>query len=1140
MRKTRQAFLLPFTLALLFILMTLCLGLSYSSQQSLIGSLFEQRNNGYEMMLTNVVEDTGIAACDPTSIPATKGTVKDSRTDLSMQWVVDHRALLDDPFQGKGLGFAHGDPLPKTGYSVQRQVFNKAFSLPEESSAVVIQGAHSRYRAVLTAGFPFAVYAPRGSIEVGKVGAVTNSNFDGVNGETTPDEASPSGLPVLLRARSKVETGHFPHGRAYSDLGPIQFGEGSRAIPRLRSGGEGGDLAPDLYLDGLGQRLDYARTELLAGTVKKSQFIYSTGPVMSIEQVVKFSTELSKLIKGGDKDAFQRRIGDQLLSFGTVQQAMVTPFFPLVTGSFSLEPPIGKIEFHPNFPPDTSNDAMMVASEALEHQMKFLSSTLNAMSDFFGGGFVVDLVVRSIEYAVSHDGKPPSGRMVEKWFWDYFTNHPADFTKALKKIVDAGYDLNKNVLKDLVNSIAVLTHVEDIIQFIHRILGFSKEIMKMARGEEKFAMEKLIKWGLIMPPVSQQDEEDYRSHFMQKGWSLIWPFAYLLETGIDGLFVTLPKNLKHLVSADPKEVKQGIYGIFQGFMNLTHVKTRMVHFNGTRPDFYFPDGLPDISDLQLWTRPNQIPGSMLSMKGTWTVPPGRTTKLTEDVQIRGDLWLQRGSVFYVDGDLLVSKPERLEDEMDPWPDYKKQEEPWDAIRRVKGLPLTHPDSPKPAAEILKPRGRVIMEPGTTLIVDGNLTIEGGDAAGGSLVICSRYGGVAPITTAVLCEKDVTLKYGTGSGILLRDLIRQLDNRQSGKTQSKWGDLLDFVETQMSPNMAKLAGPFEVRKSFFAAYPSSILIIVVDGAPIPFPATLPGVNVNNVIFDVGSLFYAVELNSFLGENLFTHSPWWPHGRGVVPVMPKIPITKDLVHSWTPTPVKDIAEAGFEHMLDDYITKELPELMGTVVILVVETFIDLLMEEVMGQSTGETESTVESLVDKIITTTVKAISELLSDTLLDTLETTTAKCANLMGEIGQSMTDPAVAGSLLKELPGVLLYTGGNLTVTSKEAVAMVGMFVAEDDLTINAKLTLGSVISRSGDVKLNEIHYYPYYTRPVLYEPLKPKHKAFHQKVPVVFEGITDAYTQALQFDIPERGKADEFTYPIFVPAYQISAEGWSQ
>lgn len=1117
-------------LSLLLLMLSLCLALSYSGQQGVSLYLFEERHNRQERLAAETVARGG-EQLGTGKAPA-EGTVSLDSSSLTMNVRVDHDPPNPRPFKRQKTGFAHGDPLPPSGYQEQRRALG--LSLPGATTAMQLESKLGNYRTVYSAGFPFGAYAPQGAIQVDSVVAVTNAGFD------SSEEPEHSGLPVLLRARERIVTGDFPHGTAYSDYGPVRIKSG-RGIPRVRSRGRPApSTADDPYLERQKEKLDTAEGVLALNTVDKTALLASSkGPINSFDGIESLIGDLAAWVKSGDSRAMAEQAMERFAGYGSVQQSMMVPFVIIPVPHFKEA--WFQLDLGAPYPPDLPNADLTWLIDTFQNQMEVLAAGAKVVSQFLVGDILIKVVSKSIVYSIEH-GHAPSTSEILIWTAKELT----DAGRGAKLVTAIGEflahiktSLSKD-LASLIDLVKMVSGFNTLFDILKRVLH-SVDLLKRILDTGEFDPDEMLSIGLTFPPVTSADELGFNSA-MKKGWTLVWPLAFLLENSIED-YLGLAPRLAALLSMNPAEQKKALREIFQPLIDGFLVPYRVLHFNGTRPDFYFPSGHPQKSDLRHWRLPYGIPEGYLSMKSTWSVPAGRTLKLRGNIQIRGDLWLQRGSVLHVTGDLRVDRPVRLKGEADSWPDYQEGHQPWwdleDPFKEIKErLGIKDPPPPQPAPEALRPRGRVILEPGATLIVDGELVVNGGDSRTGSLLLTSEYGTVTPITSAVLCGGNVTLAHATGSGVLLRDFLGELVKRKASERTRKWANYVKVLETVAAPDVAKLflVGPFETRTSFFAEY--CLSIIVIYELPIPFPVPLLENNKNSDIFALASFVYAANLNIFLGENLFTHTDWWPYGRGVVPVLPKTAITPETEAAWSPQfdPAEAI-EQGLEKVIEDLLTETLPELMAGAVVAIVEEAADTILD-LFIESTGEGEARMRDLAKKVAKAFEKVAKEVVSDSAKTALQVFPKKIAELAWAALKPLDYPDQQEDIFfKELPGVLIHSGGSMRLGTQPSLSNLaaGLFVAEGDLNFRVRRTVGSVISRRGNIQLQDLHYYPYFTRAHLYDPWKPA-----GDVPKFLKSVGDPAAQALQWDIPEQKDDQKATWNIYEPSYQVTAEGWSR
>jgi hypothetical protein len=328
-------------------------------------------------------------------------------------------------------------------------------------------------------------------------------------------------------------------------------------------------------------------------------------------------------------------------------------------------------------------------------------------------------------------------------------------------------------------------------------------------------------------PVTKADEKAYATKRGKKpkGWQ--YPYA--------AVFGHLGELIKSLLTFDLPGIQQALAP-----------NIRLVHF---------VDGPP----------PNYQDGDLnghIKLQTTLTVPRGRALKLDGDVELIGDVWVQRGASLTVSGNLTLE--------------------------------------PRDGSAATRPRGRITLEEGATLLVGGDLTVEGAPYLG-SVTVCGPVDKTHPITAAIICKGTVDLKYGVFPGVMLDDLFGAL-----GMADVKNNLLTPFL-ADIAPNIAKIYGVFFKRTCWFAYYCATFMQfpfladIPLPGmqvlAAVPFPIPAMKRNMERSIFSPLTYFYQIELNARLGEYLYTEATYWIFGRGVVPSLPKVDpaVTGSLFHS-----------------------------------------------------------------------------------------------------------------------------------------------------------------------------------------------------------------------------------------------------
>src|SRR5690606_27898990 len=151
-------------------------------------------------------------------------------------------------------------------------------------------------------------------------------------------------------------------------------------------------------------------------------------------------------------------------------------------------------------------------------------------------------------------------------------------------------------------------------------------------------------------------------------------------------------------------------------------------------------------------------------------------------------WLQRGSCLSIQGDLQVQAPT---------------------------------DGTGP----LRPQGRVLLEEGASLVVDGNLTVQGSEE-GGSVVCASPLGSSRPLSSAILVKGRTDLQRGVLPGFAWDEPSLAGDN----PAEFLLGRLLGGA----GANLAKMAGPFRHRLPWIARYETTFQLLVFAELAVVVP------------------------------------------------------------------------------------------------------------------------------------------------------------------------------------------------------------------------------------------------------------------------------------------------------------------
>jgi hypothetical protein len=489
-------------------------------------------------------------------------------------------------------------------------------------------------------------------------------------------------------------------------------------------------------------------------------------------------------------------------------------------------------------------------------------------------------------------------------------------------------------------------------------------------------------------------------------------------------------------------------GHFDRLLDDLVAETRVVHFGDEGPGWEWP-------------------GGNIDMRANLTVARGRCLKLVKDeVKVRGDIYLQDGATLYIDGNLTVERPAG-------WTDFK-------------GVPASDYGG--------FPKGRLIIEEGASLVVTGNLDINGGDYNNGSVMVTGDYGPNKALTSLIQAGGNINIAHGMSPAATLGDLVDEI--AKTDATLKGFND--DFfrpMAEQVFTVLGKLpyAGPWQWRKCWFAEYATTFEFfpwLEEFGLGGPWPIPLPFPNCMTKVFKYFSMAYAVELNATTGENFYTHSPFWPMGRGVTPVLLKV--NPDLVADslkdlkWGKLTLDSIEEEAMKFLKDD-----MPKFAANIIQGIVITIIEQLVKDNIpfsppscGGSSGEGDES-EKEKEKI----EDIVKEFLKDALKEFGGIVKRSLQKVLLSMKNSVYDNIDSGedkySIYRQLPGLVVASGGELTIGKDNPSRMaVGLFIAQRGVNIGCTKTFGTVISLEGDVEVNELHHYPYFDRVSMYNPKK--------------------------------------------------------
>lgn len=466
-------------------------------------------------------------------------------------------------------------------------------------------------------------------------------------------------------------------------------------------------------------------------------------------------------------------------------------------------------------------------------------------------------------------------------------------------------------------------------------------------------------------------------------------------------------------------------GDFKGLAGTLYQEVRVVHFGKKTnvPKFEFDNGF--------------------LAQATLNVPPGRSFRYSGNLELEGDLWLQKGSTMYVGGDLTL-------------------------------------DDPNSSKNPFKASGKLVMEEGSTLVVDGDVTLAGSPYYG-SLWVCSPAGKLKPISTAIMAKGTVTVPYGSFTSTSLQDAAIWLASKES--SFDFLPGVLETVFQDIAPNLAKIAGPFHTRRPYFASYATTFQLTMVPTPvgeiPIPSCIPLPRKNVLIPIFRAFTYLYTPTLNASLGENFVTYTDWWPFGQGNVPSLVKLDpkrMIKGLssIHITSPSLSFD-----FDKMLDDLQNKVLKDAVN----FVVETIVKKVIKQVatsflpFGGVVGEV---VDVAMDQITTE-----SDTLEQLQQSAFDATIGQLVKPLEDWFDDMrleVENGLAEGFLREVNGPLIYADRISVGEGNNAQMFAGMLVAKSNITIEATSFVGSLVCTEGDITAQNVYFTPYFTQASLYKP----------------------------------------------------------
>ena len=646
--------------------------------------------------------------------------------------------------------------------------------------------------------------------------------------------------------------------------------------------------------------------------------------------------------------------------------------------------------------------------------------------------------------------------------------YPSDFNGKVFTM-DGLKHLLEDLIKSVFNAKQKIKDAKEVVKKAADTLAhLGHAIWDAIRGKIKKARRELDQ--------AKKDLEDALKAFLD-AWTGLNSFFDAFRDILEGKGDLSPE-IPHTLAQEKEAIKVGFAyfsvlrriessledffkGIFSGNFNALVYDlmnpTRVVHFTDRAPYGGFSD---DGGFTLAWTM---------------DVPRGRTLKFgpqggasSADFVIMGDLWVQRGATLVVDGNLFVEAPPQ-----DIW------------LYRRSPQATEEKEGPE-----FRPTGTIYLEEGATLLVSGNLYAEGSGEQRASVVVCSDYGQTPAINSAILCKGDVRLPGGVGPGVTLENLLIEIS-----KDVPVAGDLAKNLVSplinEVAPHMAKALGPFNPRECWFATYATTFVFIpelVELGLQGPWPIPIPYSNCMINVFKPLTKISAITLNFTLGDNLITHCGWWIVGEGIVPVLPKV-----KADAFVEAAQQELEE--FEGQLTPEnilktVEKQVEQVVPVIVEAVMRDVIQAVIKEIIGEISGVEDPCAEcdeadgEEEEDAVQETLQDVEKTIKGKLKTAFEAFVAQAVDTArAEIGEELGSGA-----LREVAGTLVYSGGKLTVGGGEEYppSAVGLFVAQGDVEIQARHTIGAVTSRTGDIDVQgDLHFNPYFTQAFLHDPQDP-------------------------------------------------------
>lgn len=1033
----RRAFLLPVALAVLFILMTM--GATLMMQGQLTHTIvIGERQRLIDLIAAQQMEAIVGQELDSQKVDTSRRLVSGDNMEATVTWSSSESVYLKpntayatfaNVFPGfKDDAWGSGEPKPGSSPPLPRASFR---ALPASTARVPLSAEHSfvsidvpefRENIVYSDLFPYAAYAPGGSVELEQAVSYLNPSYADTVDESSghgheaayPPAQAMTALPVKVLARNKVEVEDFPYGTARSAEGPIEFKEGHVF-------GRTGPLPPETYVELLRSQILRAMGKSAGDGVLPAVALDKTNLVVG-RGITKDNIILD-MIKG----QFTMATLEKLVS---VEQGM---FFPLPIIPIIKEEVFWTVlQLHHPYPVDTGGQIGGDVSEKLKPLVQEMTEIQKLL--------------------------PPAEAEVTKKQGELDTANQ-ELTDARVRARAGEIEPDGPEMKAAQAKVATAQSALDSAKGVRDGLQARKtrcqNAMNALLKEAKELMEDLKNWDTRFfgtPPLTELEES--------KGFQT-WGWCYFRMAG----------RIISIITGVIKDIVDGRTGdILDSITSRMVVPTRLFHFAEGMPEFW-PAGRANYeTDLIFRNRPEGFKGKDAfgtdkqdyhCWKGTWNVPPGRALKLRGNWLFEGDLWLRRGSLLVVEGSLLLENPLV-----------------WEGF----GDRIIGPNSAyKPTGRLVIEEGAILVVRGNFEAegtqVDGSIAVVGQYGDPGmitSAVLCSgkvdlKYG----VHSSVLMDDMMGYLGSKGNAKLERlanGLERAISRAAGNLARIPW--IGPFAARECW--FADYATTFEV-----------VPWLVEAGLGGPWPIPLPHGNCLKFPMWVLSWTYAIDLAATLGEYHVTMAAKiWPWGKGMVPAMVKI--APDQINSILERlNIDQLDRLTVDENIKDAFANKLPQFAGYLVKTVLFSALRSLLNPLNGGCSvedlphhlGEAKNLLKGLW---------ALREQVVQVFNIIFAAGSEMQARIKDRIVNEFTKGINARLPVREVSGLLLYSGKDLEIGSKsqpdKPLMACGMFVAEHELDIQAGITVGTLMSMEGNIEARKLYHFPYFSRASLYRP----------------------------------------------------------